>query len=319
MGHKSLRLRTDTWLRSMTPTFGPLKGCFNPRFGTGSVARIASTSSLNPSRMDEAVRNESDIEANSGSIRPATRIRQMVPPWAKKLLRPIRRQCYMVAERIVTALRAKVYQHPEARWIRLTPALLSSRLRLHPPHQSRRIEVGSGHRPQNGYLHVDVDPFAPSLDLLIRDWRLPLPDDWADELLSIHMIEHIAPSQLQRTLEEWRRVLVPGGRIEVHTPSGRVLGRALASGLKDDESLFWAIQSAIYGLWSAACRLYGTNLAAGERGDHRTLLTRDMLSRLLARAGFTHVEDFPEGRACWHQREWAPYIPDLYLEMGAIK
>src|SRR5207245_2223549 len=46
---------------------------------------------------------------------------------------------------------------------------------------SRRLEIGSGDRPQRGYIHVDQDPWAWHVEVVAHAWRLPFPENWADE------------------------------------------------------------------------------------------------------------------------------------------
>lgn len=47
---------------------------------------------------------------------------------------------------------------------------------------TRRIEIGRGSSPQPGYLHVDVNPWAPHVEVVANAWQLPFSDDWADEI-----------------------------------------------------------------------------------------------------------------------------------------
>jgi predicted SAM-dependent methyltransferase len=177
----------------------------------------------------------------------------------------------------------------------------------------RRLEIGSGHRPREGYLHVDIDPDVPGTDLLVAGVRLPVPDAWADEVLSVHMIEHVPPRDLERLLREWHRVLAPGGVARIHTPNGTTLARTLVSG-----GPFWAVQSAVFGYGPHPRDLHGP-ADLGVRGDHRVLFTFDTLRTLLERAGFGDVRDVTGDDPCHHLVDWAGYVDRVCLEVEAVR
>jgi predicted SAM-dependent methyltransferase len=243
-------------------------------------------------------------------------VRQLIPEWLKGPLKAVRRTGRALIAYTGTPLRAFAYRSP-GRWLHLMPAILRRRWRLDPPQPgSRRVEVGSGGSPLSGFVHVDIDPDSRSLDFLRPGHTLPLPDHWSDELLSVHMIEHVPPPLLRPTLREWFRVLREGGTLRIHTPNGNVLGRALAEG--HPRRTFWPIQSAIYGYGMAPEEVSSPERLT-NRADHRMLLTFPILRSLLEEAGFAQVEDVSGVDPCHHYVEWAPYISDLCLEVLAVK
>lgn len=183
-----------------------------------------------------------------------------------------------------------------------------------PPPGERRVEVGSGFSPRPGYLHVDAVPGLPDLDLVATD-ELPLPDDWADEVLAVHMLEHVPAGRVPGVLAGWRRVLRPGGRLVLHTPNGTALARAyLEGGL----AARWPVLAAVYGYDRAPWDATGPG-QLGTAPDHRMLFDYPLLEQLLTEAGFTGVADVSgQDEHCHHTRDWAPYVPDLCLEVSAL-
>jgi SAM-dependent methyltransferase len=78
-----------------------------------------------------------------------------------------------------------------------------------------KLNVGSGNRPKEGYLSVDLvggDVTAPA-------WDLPYGDGTVEAIYSRHMIEHLTFKNAHRALAEWSRVLVPGGTVEIICPN----------------------------------------------------------------------------------------------------
>jgi hypothetical protein len=247
-----------------------------------------------------------------------TLARRFVPERLKPPLRTVRRRVRTITASIVTPVRARAYALPNSMFLRILPTSLQRMWRLQPPEPgSRRVEIGSGGSPSPGYVHVDVDPDSAALDFLRSGHTLPFPDGWSDEVLSVHMIEHVPPPVLKATLREWLRVLRNGGTVRIHTPNGDVLGRALI-----DESgtsnRFWAIQSAIFGYGKAAEHATGPEQLTNSV-DHCMLLTFPVLRSLLEETGFVQVEDVSGQDPCHHALEWAPYISGLCLEVQAVK
>lgn len=85
----------------------------------------------------------------------------------------------------------------------------------------RKLELGSGNRPRDGYEHLDIDPSCPGLDFCCSFDKIPVSDNSFDELLSVHSIEHISWRQTIPTLKEWHRVLRSGGLLRIECPNLR--------------------------------------------------------------------------------------------------
>ena len=180
---------------------------------------------------------------------------------------------------------------------------------------ARRVEVGSGALPRPGYIHVDYDGSLPDLQLRAGADHLPVPADWATEVLAIHVLEHMPPPLLASTLNEWRRVLKPGGVLEVHVPNGLAIARQLAETTDTDQ--FWRLQNAIFGYWVGPDTTEPTDFLAAP--DHKTLFTPSLLTEALLDSGFRDVEDVSGTIECRHQTGWSATIPGLCLEFTARK
>jgi len=214
--------------------------------------------------------------------------------------------------------RRAVYRRPDGGLVRLLPGGLRRGAPL-PPRGERRVEVGSGFNPRPGYIHVDVVPGLPDLHLVARADRLPFADGWCDEILAVHMIEHVPAGALRTVLATWHRQLAPGGVLTLHTPNGTALASVLARSDEVPVEHIWAVQSAVYGYNRAPWDANSPD-AVGMEPDHKLLFTFPLLSRVLTEAGFTDVADISGSDPhCHHTRDWAPYVPGLCLEVRAVK
>lgn len=102
-----------------------------------------------------------------------------------------------------------------------------------------KLELGSGMHPTPGFVHLDVNPKAPDVDLVgdVRDLRrvrsvdlleldgsgevvydAPIADGSVEELRAVDVLEHLSYRDTEATLAEWHRVLVPDGRLYVQVP-----------------------------------------------------------------------------------------------------
>jgi len=83
-----------------------------------------------------------------------------------------------------------------------------------------RLHIGCGSRIFDGYINVDGDYMAGTPGVTIHDITKPFPlsDSSVDEILSVHVIEHIMRDRVQAMIAEWHRILRPGGFVAVEWP-----------------------------------------------------------------------------------------------------
>lgn len=79
------------------------------------------------------------------------------------------------------------------------------------------LDVGCGINKYPGAIGVDRNP-ASRADVICDLDRFPYPfrDNAFDELHAVHVIEHV--SDIVRSMEEFHRLVRPGGRIQIITP-----------------------------------------------------------------------------------------------------
>jgi hypothetical protein len=219
--------------------------------------------------------------------------------------------------RVARPLRRHYYQHLRGRPLvaRLSPRW-RRRLGLDDESAlgSRRIEIGSGTRPQPGYIHVDVDPGAWHLEAVAPAWRLPFPDAWAEEIVAVHCLEHVHPRLLLTTLGEWRRVLAPGGTLTIHVPDGPALMARFADSPRETK---WALMGAILGM---NC---GPDVRAADEliwpAEHQVIFDSDLLRSLLEDSGYADVADVTPSVADVHTTAWADVVPRFSLIFKATR
>ena len=179
---------------------------------------------------------------------------------------------------------------------------------------STRIEIGGGPHAQPGFLHVDIDPGAHHLEWVAPAWKLPVGDGFATEIVAVHALEHVEPARLVETLEEWHRVLGPGGRVEVHVPNGPALMEAFMNRPVPEK---WPIMGSILGMYCSPAVRDPRDLTT--RSDHQLIFDAPLLRWALESAGFDAVRDLTAVTEDRHTAAWRPLVPDYSLIAEARK
>jgi predicted SAM-dependent methyltransferase len=178
-----------------------------------------------------------------------------------------------------------------------------------------RIEIGGGPYPTPGYMHVDADPRSAHLEYVAPAWDLPFADASAEELLAVHVLEHIPPGFVVRTLREWLRVLRPEACLEVHVPNARSILNAYLAG---DSETKWAAISAIYGAPADLGLVRpGDDGGRSPWAEHQVLYDFDLLREVLELGGFDDVEDASSRIVDDHTVAWQHLIRGLSLVVRA--
>lgn len=166
-----------------------------------------------------------------------------------------------------------------------------------PPDDGKvRLNLGCGDKILPGYINVDFAAsrkgMAPDV---IADLRaLTFPAGHADEILSVHVIEHFYPWETGPLLAHWQSILKSGGRLVLECPNlltaARMLveqpERAARADGKDGQLAMWPI--------------YGDPGWADPLMCHRWGYTPATLIDLLRRCGFVNVR---QERALFKQRD----------------
>jgi len=187
-----------------------------------------------------------------------------------------------------------------ARWLGVLPGKLRHRLDLDGTLVAPlRVEIGGGPFPSPGYVHVDADRSSRHLEHLAHAWQLPFPDGTVQELLAIHVLEHVHRSSVDRTLGEWRRVLASGGYAEIHVPDAATVFPAFLATSNEKK---WDLLIPIFGMTGdPTTRRRGV---AADLERHHVIYDFDLLRQVLLRSGFDHVDDVSDLVSDRHTEGW---------------
>ncbi|MGH9876370.1 MAG: class I SAM-dependent methyltransferase, partial [Nitrososphaerales archaeon] len=146
-----------------------------------------------------------------------------------------------------------------------------------------RVNLGCGKKRVGTYVETDIDISARP-DVVLDATALPFADGSIDEILCVHMFEHLWPEDIKPTLAEWRRALKPSGTLILELPClDKVLRNYLISDNVSPQLTSW-------GLFGDPATLTGHNVWALHKycwGSHE-------LESTLREAKFTVVFERPQ-------------------------
>ena len=88
-----------------------------------------------------------------------------------------------------------------------------------------KLNIGCGNYHIEGYTDIDKEPSVRPDILRDIEKGLPFSDETIEEIFTSHTLEHI--NDLIFVLNEFHRVLKPGGLLHIIVPSGRAIEWAL--------------------------------------------------------------------------------------------
>ena len=195
-----------------------------------------------------------------------------------------------------------------AGWAGRLPAEVRTRLDLDGGRvDPLRVEIGGGPFPTPGYVHVDADRKSRHLEYVATGWRLPFADAAVQELLAVHVLEHVHPGSIHRTLQEWRRVVAPGGFAEIHVPDASTVLPAYVAAPSDKK---WELLVPIFGTTTDPLAPRRGPGSAGRPprqallDHHNVIYDFDLLRYVLLRAGFERVDDVSDSATDRHNETW---------------
>lgn len=140
-----------------------------------------------------------------------------------------------------------------------------------------KLHLGSGQRYLPGWKHLDITAhshvdFVGSVADLTR-----FDSDSVHEIYASHLLEYFSLEDALKVLQEWRRVMVPGGRLWVAVPSF--------------ESII-SIYQQTKDLRTVIGPLFGQMDSDQGKIFHRCVFDSAALTEILIRAGFIEVSEY---------------------------
>jgi predicted SAM-dependent methyltransferase len=155
--------------------------------------------------------------------------------------------------------------------------------------ETMRLNLGCGDKILEGYVNVDVAPSRggrqPDVICDIRFLECFI-NSCADEVMAIHVIEHIERWEVVQVLRRWRDVLKPRGVLVLETPN---LLSACKTILENPVVAARPGREGQMSMWP----LYGDPSWRDPLMMHKWLYTPQSLAEVIREAGFENIKQSP--------------------------
>lgn len=152
-----------------------------------------------------------------------------------------------------------------------------------------KLHLGCGRKKLPGWINCDLanNAYGVRPDVAADLRALPFDADTARTIMAIHVWEHFYLHEIDDIIEEWKRVMVPGGRLILEMPCLDKVARFLSTGKVHPALTLWA--------------LYGDPSTIQSEADlHKWCWSMGQIENFLAYHGFHQIE-FKEPR--YHRPE----------------
>ena len=152
-----------------------------------------------------------------------------------------------------------------------------------------KLNLGCGDKILDGYINVDiVEARAGKMpDIICELSNLNVfENDYADEIMAIHVVEHVWRWEIENILKEWIRVLKPGGKMILECPN---LISACQEFLKDPDINSLGGAEGQRSMWV----FYGDPSWKDPFMMHRWGYTPNSLGTLMHNCGLTELKQEP--------------------------
>ncbi len=141
-----------------------------------------------------------------------------------------------------------------------------------------KLHLGCGEKYLHGYLHIDLSDY-PHIDYKWRVDSLPMVEDNTVELIyASHVLEYFSDVEAISVLQEWHRVLQPGGILRLAVPDFEALVTVYRT-----TDIIGLITGPIFGTWKVSPEV---------TVSHKCLYNKIKLANYLYAAGFRHVREW---------------------------
>ncbi len=153
------------------------------------------------------------------------------------------------------------------------------------------LNVGCGSNPQAGFINLDYH-WTPSIDICwdITRKPYPIPNETLEGIYTEHCLEHVTLSACEINLQEFYRMLKPGGTLRIIVPDGEIY-LAIYNRRKNGEQIDMPYEK---GYITPMARVNGIFRNFG----HKFIYDFETFEKLLIKEGFTNVkkEKYAKGR-----------------------
>lgn len=178
----------------------------------------------------------------------------------------------------------------------------------------RLLEIGPGSVVLEGFETLNVR-YSPNVTYVLNASRkLPFSSDCFDEIFASHVLEHIPWYEVEQVLQEWSRILKPGGKLTIWVPDGYKVAKSWVEYEQDMSSELGIEKDGWYRLnddrifekWVSG-RIFSYGDGRGTVGHpnwHLSLFSESYLHSLFAKASLADIKTLSSAEREGNSHGW---------------
>lgn len=169
-----------------------------------------------------------------------------------------------------------------------------------------KLNFGSAHDRISGFKNVDALDWDGNTDIVWDMNQVPysfLDTNSVDEIRSVETLEHISFRNTMKVLQEWYRILMPGGKLHIQVPACDKMCEMFAKGEvcdcvlhkpqndEDTKGKKGCLKCGGKGKVNPTRWMFAFTGAGKHEFDfHLAIFTKDILKQLLQSVGFVGIQ-----------------------------
>lgn len=133
-----------------------------------------------------------------------------------------------------------------------------------------KLHLGCGKKHWPGFINVDLPGHWKPPDLACDIRQLPYPPESVEEIVAIHVLEHLVRADAEKAIAHWAGLLRQGGRLILEVPCLDKILDMMQRGIRTPQLTLWGL----YGDQAAVA-------AEGEQQLHRWCYSTAELTAIL--------------------------------------
>lgn len=100
----------------------------------------------------------------------------------------------------------------------MEPATINYKYYLRPPGRGIKLHLGCGDYWLDGYINIDINVYGGTDMLFDIRQGLPFQPEVVEIIEAYEVLEHFNRDEAFNLLEDWKRVLIPEGKVKISVP-----------------------------------------------------------------------------------------------------
>jgi len=148
-----------------------------------------------------------------------------------------------------------------------------------------KLNLGCGMFKMDGYVNIDKYYQHADIHVDVKDFHLP--ENTVEEIIAIHLLEHLNPHHIDMHLENWFKMLKVGGKLIMELPDVEEICKQYSTATKEEKG---NLTICLYGAYDTYTEGKTTNITS----PHLWGWSPETVEERLIKVGFKSIKVLPQ-------------------------